>query len=290
MGKDMREVEFMFFRLPVSSVTQTVLLILISICMGLSVLSASARAACPAYTPDLSLLKELADLPHLSPEERQRLKEHFKTLSQTKDPVKLGEVGFGETLARSFRPTPLPYPLIVPVPFTVEATWGYYPVPNPVRIEVDMDGDGKPEWVESRYEAFLGRQYTYQKEGEYQYTVRIQDGSGNINTYRTLIKALSPAAFDAEMRNIWSSLREALQRGDLSAAMDCIYTRYRSDHQKTLREIMAGGPQHINEVFVDLELHERRRGAMIFLRAVPKGWIPVHFEIDADGAWRISLF
>lgn len=290
MRKDMREVEFMFFRLPVSSVPQTVLLILISICMGLSVLSASARAACPIYTPDLSLLKELEELPHLSPEERQRLKEHFKTLSQTQDPVKLGEVGLGEALARSVRPIPLPQPLTVPAPFTIEPTWGYYPVPNPVRIEVDMDGDGKPEWVESRYEAFLGRRYTYQREGEYQYTVRIHDGSGHVTTYTALIKVLSPAAFDVEMRDIWSSLKGALQRGNLSAAMDCIYTRYRSDHQKTLREIMAGGPQRIDEVFVDLELHERHRGAMIFLRAVPKGWIPVHFEIDADGAWRISLF
>lgn len=256
-----------------------------------------AMADCPPYTPDPSLLENLEQLirglpgaPPLTLEQ----KKHLKELAQEKSPDRLAELAKLQASWRFTQPAPLPNPSSGPAPLTVEIVWPNYPVPNPLKIEFDVDGDRKPEWIEETYQVSAPRRHIYQREGEYEFTVRIVDRSGQVHSYRNRIRVFTPAAFDAELQRRWSGLKEALRQGDISAALECIHTHSRDRYNGVFQVTAKNLTQKVDEILTNISVVKHRGGEAIYESVqTDKGLtksFEVRFGIDVDGVWRITSF
>jgi hypothetical protein len=256
-----------------------------------------ARAACPSYTPDPSLLENLDQVTQtmpgatpLSPEQKER----FKALLRDGSPEGLAEMAQLDGVWRFFRPAPLPNPSSGPAPLTIEIVWPRYPVPNPARIEFDVNGDGKPEWVEDTYEVGTPRQYIYHKPGRYELTVRVYEPSGQMHVYTRQITVFAPADFEAELQGRWSDLKGALRRGDIFPALECVHTHSRERYRKAFEAVRDKLARMVDEILTDITPVTLRRAEAIYetLR-VDKGETQpseVRFGIDVDGVWRLTSF
>lgn len=259
-----------------------------------------ARAACPPYTPDPSLLENIenmeqlaARLPGASPLTPEQ-KEQLEALAHEKSPDRVGKLAKLEAFWRFFRAAPLPNPSSGPVPLTVEIVWPSYPISSPAKIEFDVDGDGKPEWIEETYQPATPRQYVYRQQGTYEFTVRIHDRGGQVHVYRSFIRVFSPAAFDAELQARWSGLKEALRQGDIGAALECVHTHSRARYHEVFQALKDTFPRQVDEILATIRVVKHRRGEAVY-ESVPadKGLaksFEVRFGIDVDGLWRISSF
>ncbi len=175
-----------------------------------------------------------------------------------------------------------------PAPLRVGLIW-QVGRPEGVRtIEIDADGDGTPDASDSRDEN-LG--HLYERPGQYAATIRIREEDGRSALYQSPVTVLTPAAFDAELRGRWESLKTALQLGDLSAALECVHSGRRQRHASVLRTLLRtpGGklPRLESPDFRLLEM--RYRGVWPGPGDAPPA--DVRFQPDADGVWRLmSLF
>jgi hypothetical protein len=183
-----------------------------------------------------------------------------------------------------------------PVPLTVDLAITFFPVDTPAKIEIDVNGDGKPEWVGSTWHEIL-RSYTYAKAGQYQVTLIVHDKAGTVSRYQAKpVKVLDPKLFDKELRGYWESFRAALQRKDLQAAFRCIHSKYhqpqfRTEWEDRLKEIMRGGDNLLAKEYTKLDFDKYQSNYEAhYLRTVPQGWMPVYFAPDFDGIWRITQF
>lgn len=259
-----------------------------------------AKAACPPYTPDPSLLENIENIERLAfrlpgaSSLTAKQKERLKALAHEKSPDRVGELAKLEALWRFMRPAPLPNPSSGPVPLTVEIVWPSYPIPNPVKIEFDADGDGKPEWVEETYQPATPRQYIYWHEGQHEFTVRLHDRGGQVHVYKNLIRVFSPAAFDAELQARWNELKEALRQGDIGAALECLHTHSRARYREVLRALKDAFPKKVDEILGAIRVVKHRRGEAVYESVPPDKGLTKRFEvrfgIDVDGVWRISFF
>lgn len=259
-----------------------------------------AATACQPYAPDPSFLENLENIEELilelpgsqplSPEQKARL----KAVAQRKLPDQIGELARLEVFWRLSRAVPLPNPRTGPAPLTVEIVWPKYPIASPSKIEFDPDGDGKAEWVEERYEAVAPRQYIYQQEGKYEFTVRVHDNRGQVHLYSSSVVVFSPGAFDAELQARWSGLKEALRRGDTSAALECIHTHSRSRYKEVFSAILSGLSQKVDQTLTTIRFVDHHRGLAIYEMLRSDGGVTSSFEIrfgiDVDGVWRITSF
>lgn len=151
-------------------------------------------------------------------------------------------------------------------------------------------GDGTPE-IPVANKPLEAVTYVYKQTGQFKATVRLQDRQDQILTHTVLITAMHFVDFEAELKGYWVAMKEALLRGDISEALECVHSYSRSKYQEQLTKIMRGGSQRIAQEFGTLELHERREdGTIIFLRSVAGGSSEVYFQVDFDGFWRISRF
>lgn len=271
--------------------------LLIILGLALIVFVANAHGACPRYTPDPALMEKLQRSSPLRPEQKEQL----ETIARLKPPDRIGELALLEAFMKSLdTPFITGGPITGPVPLTVEIRWGRYPVPDPVKVEFDMDGDGIPEWTQPGYDPASGPRseayrdsYTYQKEGEYQFAVRIYDRAGHVTILRSLVRVLSLAAFDAELQTRWNDLKDALRRGDTSAALECIHTRSRARYHEGF-STLSNLPQKVDQILPAIQFVSYRRGAAIYeavrTDAGATNSFDVRFAIDVDGAWRIEAF
>lgn len=183
-----------------------------------------------------------------------------------------------------------------PAPLNVSIAMMFFPVENPTKIEIDINGDGKPEWVGSSWYEML-REYRYTTPGQYRITLVVRDAAGKVSRYTTKpVRVLDPKLFDKELRGYWESFRTALRRKDLPAAFRCIHPKYhqpqfRSEWEERLKEIMRGGTALLAREYGDLEFDKYEYNYEAhYLRTVPQGWMPVYFSPDGDGVWRITRF
>src|SRR5262245_9472233 len=105
-----------------------------------------------------------------------------------------------------------------PAPLRVGLVWIAREEPAE-SVEMDADGDGVPEVVGNQDEAFG---HTYEKPGHYPATIRVRDGQGQIRTFKSPVTVLTPDAFDAQLQGLWTALKDAFQRGDVDAALECV--------------------------------------------------------------------
>ncbi len=253
------------------------------VCLDLSVLENLAIAGCPSLKPvtsPLEAVKQYLPKPGSPVSEEQLIKMVVELVNK------------GVISPVDVRPSVGPAPLTVRFGFVTNPL-----MQNPVEIEVDIDGDGKPEGVETKIEALLGREYTYQKEGEYQFTVRTYDNSGRATTYRTPVKVLSSKAFDAELQARWNQLKEALGHGDASEALECIHTHSRDKYKETFdafgsrlsllgADMPAIEPVDFANEYAKYRLRRQQQVGDQVMTITHY----VYFSVDTDGIWRIESF
>jgi hypothetical protein len=232
-------------------------------------------------------------LPGAQPLTRQQ-KEKLQALARGQSPEQIGELAKLEEFWIAFSAPSVPIPVSGPAPLTVPVRYSGYPIPDPVKIEFDADGDGNPEWVQERRETGRPGEYTYQQEGQYTASLRIHDSRGQVHTVRIPVKVMSLAGFDSDLQAVWNHLKEALRRGEIAAALECIHTRARARYNQVFRAITTM-PQKVDEILTMIRFVQHRRGEAEYemLRADPKrGTLSyaVRFNIDVDGIWRISMF
>jgi hypothetical protein len=256
-----------------------------------------AGDACPPYKPDPSLLENLEsflrDRPGAIPLTAEQ-KRQIQDLAREKSPARLGEVAKLEAFWRFFRPQPLPSLSSGPAPLTVAIVWPSYPVASPVKIEFDANGDGEPEWVEETYQVSAPRQYVYQRQGQYEFTVRIYDRAGQVLVYKSSVSVFTPADFDAELKARWRGLKEALRRGDISGALECMHTHSRDRYNEAFRAAVGTLSQKVDEILTDITAVRQIGGAAYYEAVRREGTLAKSFEvrfgIDVDGVWRVSGF
>lgn len=258
-----------------------------------------ALAACQPYRPNPAFLKQLEEgkftsfLPGaqpLTPEQKEKL----QSLARAQSPEQIGELAQLEGFWMLFSAASVPIPISGPAPLTVPIRYSGYPIPDPVKIEFDADGDGKPEWVQEGRDSGMPREYIYRQEGQYAASLRIYDSGGQVHTVRIPVKVMSPAQFDSDLQAVWNNLKEALRRGEIPAALECIHTGARARYNQAFRAITSL-PQKVDEVLTTIRFVEHRRGEAEYemLRTDSKrGTLSylVRFNIDVDGIWRIRMF
>src|SRR5262245_2586641 len=121
-----------------------------------------------------------------------------------------------------------------PAPLRVGVIW-VVPPQDPQAIELDADGDGKPEVVDTAVEN-LGHEYA--QPGRYAATVRVRSRDGKVATHKSPVTVLTPAAFEQELQARWATFREALERGQLDAALECVQYDRRREIERTLEDFL----------------------------------------------------
>lgn len=173
-----------------------------------------------------------------------------------------------------------------PAPLAVGVTWPEGRDRRVQRIEVDFDGDGVIDVADTRDEN-LG--HVYQTARDYAATIRVHEPDGRVTTYAAPITVLTPAAFDAELQGRWAALKEALLRGNLLEALECIYSMARSPrHESLLRDVLRGRvDEYLPPIrFVQFLVTEARYQS-IRPRPGATRLMEVRFHPDLDGVWRV---
>ncbi len=169
-------------------------------------------------------------------------------------------------------------------PLTV--TFGLGGAADISRIELDADGDGRIDVVTSDESV----SFTYTAPGVYLPTVRAVDTSGVSVSATAVVQVLDQVAFEDARRVAWASLRDALVRGDVNAALGVFVPAARPRYQAAF-QLLAGGLPQIAADMADLALVSAGGGiAELATTRVQSGFTRlylVYFIQDEDGLWRI---
>ncbi len=174
-----------------------------------------------------------------------------------------------------------------PAPLRVGVIWFLRPE-DPQAIELDVEDDGVPEIVDTRDEMFG---YTFARPGQYRTVLRVRDRGGRVTTYPSPVTVVTPAAFEAELQGRWGTFREAVRRGDLQAALECVHSARRARVEPAVRALLRGDVERALPLlrFVELQVAD---AVFAPVTPPPKDAMPlgVHFFMDFDGVWRLGVF
>lgn len=187
-----------------------------------------------------------------------------------------------------------------PAPLTVDLHWTRYPVETIHEVEIDFNGDGEYEFLESKLSQKDGLikdgrlKHTYTNEGRFPLTMRTRDSEGQKNIYKLEVTVVSQTQFDAELQRLWSEFKRTLgEYRDVTAALECIHSSKRLSYQKSLSEIIKI-EKPIDQILTDISLVkiDGARAEYQMLR-MDNGVRISHFVLfamDQDGIWRIKFF
>ena len=174
-----------------------------------------------------------------------------------------------------------------PAPLRVGVIWFLRP-DDPQAIELDVEDDGVPEIVDTRDEMFG---YTFARPGQYRTVLRVRDRGGRVTTYPSPVTVVTPAAFESELQSRWGTFREAIRRGDLQAALECVHSARRARVEPAVRALLRGDVDRALPLlrFVELQVAD---ALFAPVTPPPKDAMPlgVHFFTDFDGVWRLGVF
>jgi parallel beta helix pectate lyase-like protein len=164
--------------------------------------------------------------------------------------------------------------------------------PVPVRVELDVDGDGQADFSGPALE---GQPFTYPSPGLYLPTVRVIDSQGVALTARAVVQVLDRADLEALLQPKWAALRDALGRSDVPAALSLFAGASRDAYQDQLAALAGAGalPQVAADLGPITAVRVLDRAAEYELRAVQRGAtysFYVLFVVDTDGVWRLRVF
>ena len=159
-------------------------------------------------------------------------------------------------------------------------------------VELDVDGDGRMDFAGPTLE---GQQFTYPAPGLFFPRVRIVDAQGAAVTTTAVVHVLDPAELDRALQARWTALREALGRGDVTAAVSLFAETSRDAYRDQLTALAGVGalPQLAVDLGAITPVRVLDRAAEYELRAVQRGTsysFHVLFVIDTDGIWRLRVF
>jgi hypothetical protein len=162
----------------------------------------------------------------------------------------------------------------------------------PVRIELDVDGDGQMDFDGPTLD---GQTFSYPTPGLFFPRIRVTDAQGAVFTATGLVQVLDPAALEILLQAQWSGLRDALTRGDVSAAVTLFAGASRDAYHDQLTALAGAGalPQVAADLGAITRVRVLDRAAEYELRAARSGTLYsfyVLFVIDTDGVWRLRVF
>jgi len=183
------------------------------------------------------------------------------------------------------------FPLNGPAPLTVVGRWSWHPVEEPVAVEFDADGDGRPE--------ISGRDYgqlrhTYAVPGRFTATATVRDREGRVRTHATVVTVVPLADFDAGLQARWNTLKAALRAGNIDAAVECLHSRSRARYREIFTTLFASEPRKVDDTLTSIRFVEQNAGRAVYemLRSDDgkRHSYQVLFQIDADDVWRLASF
>ncbi|HKB25494.1 MAG TPA: hypothetical protein VKG64_10610 [Methylomirabilota bacterium] len=171
---------------------------------------------------------------------------------------------------------------VAPLTVTFEVTGG--PIGH---VDLDANGDGLPDlsWTGPGTQVFA-----YSRPGVYVATATIRDPLGNAFTAQTIVQVLDLQATDAQLQAKWATLRNALARGDVEAAVTVVVDgqkdKYRGAFQRlgpdlptvasTLRDIRLVSFDGVIAAYATTQ--DRDGGTFVHF---------LYFMQDLDGVWKI---
>lgn len=267
--------------------------------------TANAYAACQAYRSDPIFLAELqtdeflkkvfagaVKFPDL--EQIQKLRD----LGQQRPPDRLGELAQLEGWWRISGVTSIPFTITVPVPHTVDIRPSRFPIRDLIKADFDADGDGKADWAMEGEALSNNHSHRYDKEGEFENTLRLYDRSGQVYASSSRLRVVSQDRFDAELQTVWADFKAALHRNDLPAALECIHTQSRVRYKQSLAAIPELSKK-VDDILGPIKLANPRPGMSIYEMSIYEmvrvdSGVALSYEVrfvaDFDAVWRIRSF
>jgi hypothetical protein len=184
------------------------------------------------------------------------------------------------------------YPTTGAAPLEVRAQWLWMPVDEPALIEFDADEGGPPDASTASYTSW---RHTYQQPGTFRPRVTVRDRSGRSWSATMSVVVSTVAALDAELQRRWTSFKQALDRRDLTAALECVHSGVRDRHREILAAVFGHvTPPPADDVLTTLQLVRTLGPFVIYEMARPEKAtgetfsFEVRFAIDVDGVWRLQ--
>ena len=189
-------------------------------------------------------------------------------------------------------------PLIVtppsgPAPLDVDIRWFDYRYPAIARFDFDF-GDGTVDAsVPMEGEHYPRRRHHFASPGRYIVTVHLHPATGGRTTsLQEPVQVFAPDAFERELQARWSTLRAALRRRDLTAALDCFTVSSRARYEAAFRALFIDRATNVDDVLTPITLVRHERAHAIYEMARKDDSrtksFDVRFAIDADGVWRLE--
>jgi hypothetical protein len=164
-------------------------------------------------------------------------------------------------------------------------------LPPESTVSLDADGDGAADFTGPSLD---GQAFTYTWPGVYRPTVRVTDSTGT-TTVTALVQAYDRVGLDTFLQGKWTTLREALYRGDIEGAVAVVAERSKAVYRDQFSALAAAGA--LGQVATDLAaislVQIRDRAAEYDLRTRRNGIeysFHVLFLVDEDGLWRLWAF
>jgi len=117
-------------------------------------------------------------------------------------------------------------------------------------VALDLESDGSVDFQRPSLE---GRGFVYGTPGLYLPTVTVTNGQGQRRTTTAVLQVYDPAAFDALLQGTWTTMKDALRRGDLDAALRSVARSARDDYRKLLAGLRVS-LSRIDLVLTDISL------------------------------------
>lgn len=268
--------------------------------VGLMWQTADVQSACKPFKPDPVFIADLRRgdffkrFSGTARETTPGAREKLRALAEQPQPEQIGELATLEGYWRLMLNRPMPYEVTQAAPFSFAVNPRRFAIADEVvKLEFDADSDGKPEWSGSPEGLSVPYVYTYRTPGNYVAAFRFYDRGGAIQQIQTRLRILNTAAFDAEVQTVWRDMREALRRGDLSAALDCIHTQSRATYKEGFAAIPDLSRQ-VNQVLLPIKLVRVDGGEAVYESVDRSGKESISFEvrfnIDYDAVWRVRSF
>jgi hypothetical protein len=183
-----------------------------------------------------------------------------------------------------------------PAPLDVDVRWFHYPFRAVARFDFDFDGDGTID-VSAPMEGdhYPRQQHRFTTPGRYTVTVHLHAGDAHRPVVlREPVEVFSPAALEAELQGRWRTLKDALRRRDVPAALDCLTFITRERYERIFRELFVVHTTDVEDVLTSIRLVRHGRAYALYEMVRSQNSRPSSFEvrfvIDGDGVWRLHSF
>src|SRR5262245_20092513 len=163
-------------------------------------------------------------------------------------------------------------------------------VPDSATVQADFDGNGTIDFVAPR---MAEREFSYTQAGVYVPIVSVTDAQGQRTTVPGVVRVFDRGSLDALLQAEWTSMRDALRRGDIAQALTQISERSRSRYQQAFTALAPDLPA-VDTILSDVRFVRSRGLEAIFEMSRTDAGIlksfEVRFHVDADGFWRVRSF